>query len=110
MWGMLQRHYIHCCVVMTSAEILRGRSASPRRPRPHSRSRPHSRDKGRPNLSASGLLSAANNTVKNSDRASTFLKYHEPPEARKPFVERRLYVSKGDEQVGASLLPFPAFL
>lgn len=29
------------------------------------------------------------------------LKYHEPPEARKPVVNWRLYVFKGSEQVGA---------
>jgi hypothetical protein len=29
------------------------------------------------------------------------LKYNEPPEARKPLVGWRLYVFKGDEQVGA---------
>jgi smad nuclear-interacting protein 1 len=100
----------------------RRRSASPRRSRPLSRSRPHSRDrdrdrsrsespaptpapedKGKPNFAASGLLAAATNTVKNSDGTSTLLKYNEPPEARKPLVGWRLYVFKGDEQVGASL-------
>lgn len=30
------------------------------------------------------------------------LKYHEPPEARKPVVNWRLYVFKGSEQVGES--------
>jgi hypothetical protein len=49
------------------------------------------------------LLAAATNTVKNSDGTSTLLKYNEPPEARKPLVGWRLYVFKGDEQVGASL-------
>jgi smad nuclear-interacting protein 1 len=28
------------------------------------------------------------------------MKYHEPPEARKPVQNWRLYVFKGDEQVG----------
>jgi hypothetical protein len=102
----------------------RRRSASPRRSRPHSRSRDRSRDrdrdqsrsespaptpapedKGKPNFAASGLLAAATNTVKNSDGTSTLLKYNEPPEARKPLVGWRLYVFKGEEQVGASLPP-----
>ena len=87
------------------------RSASPRRSRPHSpsRSRPRSPsatspppdDKAKPNFAPSGLLAAATNTVKNSDGTSTLLKYNEPPEARKPLVGWRLYVFKGDEQVGA---------
>jgi len=86
------------------------RSASPRRSRPHSRSRSRSRspsatsppeDKAKPNFAPSGLLAAATNTVKNSDGTSTLLKYNEPPEARKPLVGWRLYVFKGDEQVGA---------
>jgi smad nuclear-interacting protein 1 len=86
------------------------RSASPRRSRPHSRSRSRSHspsassppdDKTKPNFAPSGLLAAATNTVKNSDGTSTLLKYNEPPEARKPLVGWRLYVFKGDEQVGA---------
>lgn len=28
------------------------------------------------------------------------MKYHEPPEARKPTIEWRLYVFKGTEQTG----------
>jgi smad nuclear-interacting protein 1 len=50
------------------------------------------------------LLAAATNTVKNVDGTSTLLKYNEPPEARKPLVGWRLYVFKGDEQVGVSCL------
>jgi len=87
------------------------RSASPRRSRPHSRSRSRSasataapEDKAKPNFAASGLLAAATNTVKNADGTSTLLKYNEPPEARKPLVGWRLYVFKGDEQVGTCLL------
>lgn len=92
----------------------RRRSASPRRSRPHSRSPSPSRsrsppppaspppeDKTKPNFAPSGLLAAATNTVKHSDGTSTLLKYNEPPEARKPLVGWRLYVFKGDEQVGA---------
>ena len=86
------------------------RSASPRRSRPHSRSHSPSRsqsassspeDKAKPNFAPSGLLAAATNTVKHSDGTSTLLKYNEPPEARRPLVGWRLYVFKGDEQVGA---------
>jgi smad nuclear-interacting protein 1 len=45
-------------------------------------------------------LAAATNTVKLGDGTSTVLKYNEPPEARKPQLSWRLYVFKGDEQVG----------
>jgi hypothetical protein len=38
--------------------------------------------------------------VQHADGTSTVLKYHEPPEARKPLVRWRLYVFKGSEQVG----------
>jgi smad nuclear-interacting protein 1 len=85
----------------------RRRSASPRRSRPHSRSRSPSaaasppEDKTKPNFAPSGLLAAATNTVRKADGTSTLLKYNEPPEARKPLVGWRLYVFKGDEQVGA---------
>ena len=89
----------------------RRRSASPRRSRPHSPSPSHSRspsaaaaapeDKTKPNFAPSGLLAAATNTVRKADGTSTLLKYNEPPEARKPLVGWRLYVFKGDEQVGA---------
>ncbi|KAI0707502.1 SMAD/FHA domain-containing protein, partial [Fomitopsis betulina] len=56
-------------------------------------------DKAKPNFNPSGLLAAATKTVKNVDGTSTVLKYHEPPEARKPAVGWRLYVFKGKEQV-----------
>jgi smad nuclear-interacting protein 1 len=52
------------------------------------------------------LLAAATNTVKKADGTSTLLKYNEPPEARKPLVGWRLYVFKGDEQVGEQLSLF----
>ncbi|KLT45776.1 SMAD/FHA domain-containing protein, partial [Cutaneotrichosporon oleaginosum] len=42
----------------------------------------------------SGLLAKESNQVK-----GVALKYHEPPEARKPTQNWRLYVFKGDEQV-----------
>ena len=92
----------------------RRRSASPpRRSRPHSRSRSPSaaaasppEDKTKPNFAPSGLLAAATNTVKKADGTSTLLKYNEPPEARKPLVGWRLYVFKGDEQVGAQSSPY----
>ncbi|VDB91910.1 unnamed protein product [Peniophora sp. CBMAI 1063] len=56
-------------------------------------------DKAKPNFGASGLLAAETNTVRKSDGSSTLLKYNEPPEARKPLQQWRLYVFKGDEQV-----------
>ncbi|CDO71479.1 hypothetical protein BN946_scf184909.g73 [Trametes cinnabarina] len=81
------------------------RSASPRarssQP-PDARSRSRSaaaEDKAKPNFAPSGLLAAETKTVKRADGTSTVLKYHEPPEARKPSVGWRLYVFKGKEQV-----------
>ena len=57
-------------------------------------------DKGRPNFGSSGLLAAATKTVKTGEGKDVVLKYHEPPEERKPLVGWRLYVFKGNEQVG----------
>lgn len=34
------------------------------------------------------------------------MKYNEPPEARKPLKNWRLYVFKGTEQVGEAFLPW----
>ncbi|CAE6455351.1 unnamed protein product [Rhizoctonia solani] len=68
--------------------------------RSKSRSRsPVEEDKAKPNFGNSGLLAAATNTVKHGDGTSTLLKYNEPPEARKPVENWRLYVFKGKEQV-----------
>lgn len=55
-------------------------------------------EKQKPNFRPSGLLAAAANTVATSTGAIV-LKYHEPPEARKPPSSQtwRLYVFKGDE-------------
>ena len=60
-------------------------------------------DKGKPNFGSSGLLAAATKTVKTGEGKDVVLKYHEPPEARKPLLGWRLYVFKGNEQVGARL-------
>ncbi|CAE6432511.1 unnamed protein product [Rhizoctonia solani] len=60
---------------------------------------PREEDKAKPNFGNSGLLAAATNTVKHGDGTSTLLKYNEPPEARKPVENWRLYVFKGQEQV-----------
>ncbi|KAI0074032.1 SMAD/FHA domain-containing protein [Panus rudis PR-1116 ss-1] len=84
------------------------RSASPRRrsSKPRSPSRAGSKarskspeDKAKPNFAPSGLLAAETKKVKHADGTSTVLKYHEPPEARKPSTGWRLYVFKGSEQV-----------
>ncbi|RSH91844.1 hypothetical protein EHS25_009214 [Saitozyma podzolica] len=48
----------------------------------------------KPNFGASGLLAKETNTVKGVE-----LKYNEPPEARKPLKNWRLYVFKGEEQI-----------
>jgi smad nuclear-interacting protein 1 len=45
-------------------------------------------------------LAAATKTVKTGEGKNVVLKYHEPPEARKPLLGWRLYVFKGNEQVG----------
>jgi smad nuclear-interacting protein 1 len=79
------------------------RSASPsraRRSRSRSRSQSPREDKAKPNFANSGLLAAETKTVQSADGTKTVLKYHEPPEARKPLVSWRLYVFKGQEQVG----------
>ncbi|KAI1947905.1 hypothetical protein LOZ53_000701 [Ophidiomyces ophidiicola] len=55
-------------------------------------------DKERPNFATTGRLAAETNTVQTGDGAIV-LKYHEPPEARKPAAKDawRLYIFKGDE-------------
>lgn len=84
------------------------RSASPpsRSSRPRSRSPSKEVDeyKGKPNFAPSGLLAAATNTVRGTDGSSSVLKYNEPPEARKPVLGWRLYVFKGKEQLGESVV------
>ncbi|ELU45817.1 smad nuclear interacting protein 1 [Rhizoctonia solani AG-1 IA] len=76
------------------------RQPDSRPPRADSRSpAPPEEDKAKPNFGNSGLLAAVTNTVKHGDGTSTLLKYNEPPEARKPVENWRLYVFKGKEQV-----------
>ncbi|KAI0822300.1 SMAD/FHA domain-containing protein [Trametes gibbosa] len=80
----------------------RSASPRPRAPEPEPRSRSGSEaaeDKTKPNFAPSGLLAAETKTVRHADGTGTVLKYHEPPEARKPSVGWRLYVFKGKEQV-----------
>lgn len=52
-------------------------------------------EKEEANFGLSGKLAAETNTVKGVE-----LKYNEPPEAEKPKTKWRLYVFKGDEQIG----------
>lgn len=54
-------------------------------------------EKQKPSLAATGLLAAASNTVTQVDGTSVTLKYHEPPEARKPPAKDawKLFVFKG---------------
>ncbi|OAX81985.1 hypothetical protein ACJ72_03661 [Emergomyces africanus] len=57
-------------------------------------------EKEKPNFSNTGRLAAETNTVKSGDGlTSVVLKYHEPPEARKPPAKDpwRLYVFKGED-------------
>lgn len=55
-------------------------------------------EKEKPNFSNTGRLAAESNTV-NVNGGAVVLKYHEPPEARKPPAKDdwRLYVFKGDD-------------
>lgn len=52
-------------------------------------------EKAEPNFGLSGKLAKETNTVNGVE-----LKYVEPPEAAKPKAKWRLYVFKGDEQIG----------
>ena len=54
-------------------------------------------EKEKPNFAPTGLLAAASNSVAKTDGTSIALKYHEPPEARKPPPkdEWKLFVFKG---------------
>nr|ODO00468.1 smad nuclear-interacting protein 1 [Cryptococcus depauperatus CBS 7855] len=51
-------------------------------------------EREKPNFNQSGLLAKETNTVKGVE-----VKYNEPPEARKPTKNWRLYVFKGKEQI-----------
>ncbi|KAG0343233.1 Smad nuclear-interacting protein 1 [Podila horticola] len=53
-------------------------------------------DKEKPNFGLSGSLAAETNTTV----SGAVLKYNEPPEARKPSQKWRLYVFKGDKEIG----------
>lgn len=61
-------------------------------------------DKSKPNFNPSGLLAAATNTVTHEGGKTTLLKYNEPPEARKPTQNWRLYIFKGDDETGKMYL------
>ncbi|KAK6838402.1 hypothetical protein RU639_000302 [Aspergillus parasiticus] len=56
-------------------------------------------EKEKPNFANTGRLAAESNTVNVSGGGTVVLKYHEPPEARKPPAKDpwRLYVFKGDD-------------
>ncbi|OAA49669.1 Forkhead-associated (FHA) domain protein [Metarhizium rileyi] len=57
--------------------------------------------KEKPNFGSSGALAAASNSVAQADGTSIVLKYHEPPEARKPPTrdQWKLFVFKGRDIV-----------
>lgn len=57
--------------------------------------------KEKPNLGNTGLLAAASNSVTQADGSSITLKYHEPPEARKPAArdQWRLFIFKDGDIV-----------
>jgi smad nuclear-interacting protein 1 len=56
-------------------------------------------EKQKANFSTTGRLAAESNTIKSIDGQTIVLKYHEPPEARKPPSSQawRMYVFKGSE-------------
>lgn len=58
-------------------------------------------DKEKPNFGLSGSLAAETNTT----ASGTLLKYNEPPEAKKPVQKWRLYVFKGDKEIGEWFIP-----
>ena len=55
--------------------------------------------KEKPNFGTSGSLAAASNSIAQADGTTITLKYHEPPEARKPPPRDswKLFVFKGDD-------------
>ncbi|KAL2163394.1 hypothetical protein VTH06DRAFT_5451 [Thermothelomyces fergusii] len=55
--------------------------------------------KEKPNFANSGLLAAASNTITQADGTTVTLKYHEPPEARKPPPRDawKLFIFKGED-------------
>lgn len=55
--------------------------------------------KEQPNFGATGALAAASNAIAQADGSTIVLKYHEPPEARKPSPKDRwkLFVFKGPD-------------
>lgn len=57
--------------------------------------------KEKPNFGNSGLLAAASNSITQADGTTVTLKYHEPPEARKPSPRDswKLFVFKGQDIV-----------
>ncbi|KAJ5211651.1 uncharacterized protein N7498_003297 [Penicillium cinerascens] len=56
-------------------------------------------EKEKPNFKNTGRLAAETNTIQTEDGQGVVLKYHEPPEARKPPAKEpwRMYVFKGEE-------------
>jgi len=58
-------------------------------------------EKQKPNFAPSGLLAAASNSISQADGTTIVLKYHEPPEARKPPAKDvwKLFVFKGADIV-----------
>ncbi len=70
----------------------RGGSASRDAQMPEAAAQPEAEQ---PNFERSGLLAAASNSVN-----GVALKYHEPPEARKPKKQWRLYVFKDGKEIG----------
>ena len=68
---------------------------------PHSEADVPVIEKQLPNFAPTGVLAAATNTIEKSDGSKVVLKYHEPPEARKPAAKDqwKLFVFKGEDIV-----------
>ncbi|KAL2752232.1 hypothetical protein ACRALDRAFT_2114188, partial [Sodiomyces alcalophilus JCM 7366] len=62
--------------------------------------------KEKPNFGNSGVLAATSNAVQQADGSTITLKYHEPPEARKPPPrdDWRLFVFKGEDALDTIML------
>jgi smad nuclear-interacting protein 1 len=63
-------------------------------------------EKQKPNFAPTGRLAAESNTVKSASGAAIILKYHEPPESRKPSAAHqwRMYVFKESQILDTVLL------
>ncbi|KAL2151267.1 hypothetical protein VTH82DRAFT_6365 [Thermothelomyces myriococcoides] len=83
---------------MTTGENVEGDTA-PKRTSALDPGEEPEKPKEKPNFANSGLLAAASNTITQADGTTVTLKYHEPPEARKPPPRDmwKLFIFKGED-------------